>query len=122
VIFLGSGLGGGGGGSVRSYQYATDLCCHLWAIAVRGTTGGKYNVGSDDPVSIKDLAQAVIRNVNPQAEVVITGTDTIENTSRYVPSTEKVSSQLKIENHIDIDEAIKRTALWWEQSTKLTDI
>jgi hypothetical protein len=63
-----------------------------------------------------------VRNVNPQAEVVITGTDTIENTSRYVPSTEKVSSQLKIENHVDIDEAIKRTALWWEQSTKLTDI
>jgi len=104
-----------GGGSVRSYQYATDLCCHLWAIAVRGTTGMKYNVGSDVAVSIRDLAQAVIRNVNPQAEVVIAGTDTVENTSRYVPSTEKVSSQLKMKNHIDMSEAIKRTALWWQQ-------
>ena len=111
-----------GGGSVRSYQYSTDFCSNLWALAVRGTKGTKYNVGSDVGISIKDLAQAVIRNVNPSAEVVVTGVDTIENTTRYVPSIEKVSSQFKIENQIDIDEAIKRTALWWEQSTKLTDI
>ncbi len=104
-----------GGGSVRSYQYSTDLCSSLWALAVRGTTGMKYNVGSDVAVSIRDLAQAVIRNVNPLAEVVITGVDTIENTTRYVPSIEKVSTQLKINNHINLDEAIKRTALWWQQ-------
>jgi dTDP-D-glucose 4,6-dehydratase len=48
-------------------------------------------------------------------EVVITGTDTIDNTSRYVPSIERVSSQFKTRNHIDLDEALKRTALWWQQ-------
>ena len=119
--FMQDALGGSeiiiksGGGSVRSYQYATDLCCHLWALAVRGKTGEKYNVGSDVAVSIKDLAQAVARNVNPLAEVVITGVDTIENTTRYVPSIEKVRSQFKMKNHVDLDEAIKRTALWWLQ-------
>lgn len=109
-----------GGGSVRSYQYATDLCSNLWGLAVRGSTGGKYNVGSDIAVSIKDLAQAVVRNVNPAAEVVITGRDTIENTSRYLPSIEKVSSQLKIKNHVSLDDALKRTALWWRQSEEET--
>jgi nucleoside-diphosphate-sugar epimerase len=109
-----------GGGSVRSYQYATDLCCNLWALAVRGASGSKYNVGSDVAVSIKDLAFAVSRNINPMAEVVITGTDTIDNTSRYVPSIARVSSQLKIRNHIDLDEALKRTALWWQQSEEET--
>lgn len=109
-----------GGGSVRSYQYATDLCSNLWALAVRGTTGEKYNVGSDVAVSIKDLAQAVVRNVNSLGEVVITGVDTIKNTSRYVPSIERVTSQLKIKNHINLDEAIKRTALWWRQSEEET--
>jgi dTDP-glucose 4,6-dehydratase len=104
-----------GGGSVRSYQYATDLCSNLWALAVRGTTGEKYNVGSDAGVTIKALAEAVVRNVNPEAEVVITGVDTIDNTSRYVPSIEKVSSQLKIKNHVSLDEALKRTALWCQQ-------
>ena len=109
-----------GGGSVRSYQYATDLCCNLWALAVRGESGSKYNVGSDIAVSIKDLAFAVARNVNPLVEVMITGTDTIENTSRYVPSVARVSSQLKIRNHVDLDEALKRTALWWKQSEEET--
>ena len=40
------------------YQYATDLCSNLWALAVRGTTGEKYNVGSDAGVTIKALAEA----------------------------------------------------------------
>ena len=109
-----------GGGSVRSYQYATDMCSNLWALAVRGSTGEKYNVGSDVAVSIKDLAQAVVRNVNPVAKVVITGKDTIENTSRYLPSIEKISSQLKIKNHVGLDDALKRTALWWRQSEEET--
>ena len=104
-----------GGGSVRSYQYATDLCCNLWALAVRGTTGEKYNVGSDVGVTIKALAEAVVRNVNPEAKIVVTGVDTIDNTSRYVPSIEKVSSQLKIKNRVSLDEALIRTALWCQQ-------
>jgi nucleoside-diphosphate-sugar epimerase len=110
-----------GGGSVRSYQYSTDLCSNLWALAVRGTKGTKYNVGSDIAISIRDLAQAVVANVNPLAEVVIEGLDTIENTTRYVPSIEKVNSQLKMENRIDLDEAIKRTALWWQQLGDVTN-
>ncbi len=109
-----------GGGSVRSYQYATDMCSNLWALAVRGSTSEKYNVGSDVAVSIKDLAQAVVRNVNPVAKVVITGKDTIENTSRYLPSIEKISSQLKIKNYVGLDDALKRTALWWRQSEEET--
>lgn len=58
-----------GGGSIRSYQNSTDLCCYLWALAVRDKTGEKYNIGSDEPISIRDLARAVVRNVNPTAEV-----------------------------------------------------
>ncbi len=104
-----------GGGSVRSYQYSTDLCRNLWALAVRGKPSEKYNVGSDAGVSIKDLAEAVVRNVNPEAEVVIKGVDTIENTSRYVPSIEKVSSQFKLKNHVGLDEAVIRTAMWCRQ-------
>ena len=105
-----------GGGSVRSYQYGTDLCSHLWALAARGTTGEKYNVGSDNAVTINELAQTVAKIVNPESDVVIKGVDTTENMTRYVPSIERVCSQLRIKNHVDLDESIKRTALWWQQS------
>lgn len=104
-----------GGGSVRSYQYGTDLCSSLWALLVRGTKGEKYNVGSEDAITIKELAYAVARNVNPLAKVEITGVDTKENTTRYVPSIKKIGYQLKLENKVDLDEAIQRTALWWQQ-------
>ena len=104
-----------GGGSVRSYQYGTDLCSSLWALLVRGTKGEKYNVGSDAAVSIKELAQSVARNVNPSAEVVITGTDTHENTTRYLPSINKITRELNVRNNVDLEQAIKRTASWWKQ-------
>lgn len=105
-----------GGGSVRSYQYATDLCTHLWALLSRGITGEKYNVGSEAAVTIKELALAIAQNINPSIQVVVSGIDTTENLTRYVPSVKKIESQLAVKNHVDLDESIRRTASWWKQS------
>jgi nucleoside-diphosphate-sugar epimerase len=104
-----------GGGSVRSYQYGTDLCSSLWALAMRGVSGEKYNVGSDSAVTVKELADAIVHNVNPLAQVVVKGNDTLENVSRYVPSIQKISEDLKFENHVELNDAIARTATWWKQ-------
>ena len=70
-------------------------------------------------IDIYALAEEVDLS-NPTAEVVITGKDTIENMSRYLPSIEKISTQFQIKNHIGIDDALKRTALWWRQSEEET--
>lgn len=101
-----------GGGSVRSYQYATDLCSHLWALMVRGDSGVAYNVGSDTEVSIRDLANQVANIVNPEARVVVKGIDTAENMTRYVPSINKIKTELGVQNHVALNEAIERTARW----------
>ena len=100
-----------GGGSIRSYQYATDLCSSLWALSARGKAGEKYNVGSDEAISIKELADAVVRNVKPSAKVLIHGYDTKDNVTRYVPSISKIG-ELGVRNFISIDEALQRTARW----------
>ena len=105
-----------GGGSIRSYQYATDLCSSLWALAVRGNPGAAYNVGSDKEISIRELAEMVIRNVNPNAHALVKGTDTIENVSRYVPSIRKITDELNVKNYVNLEEAIRRTSLWSVQS------
>ena len=73
-------------------------------------------MGSEEPVTIKELAQAIAQNVNPSVEVVVSGIDTTENMTRYVPSVKKIESQLAVKNHVDLDESIRRTASWWKQS------
>ena len=110
-----------GGGSIRSYQYATDLCSSLWALAVRGNPGVAYNVGSDKEISIRELAEVVIRNVNPNAHAEVKGIDTIENVSRYVPSIRKITDDLNVKNNVNLEEAIRRTSLWSVQSIEEKD-
>jgi dTDP-glucose 4,6-dehydratase len=105
-----------GGGSLRSYLYATDLCTSLWALLVRGQVANAYNVGSDLEVTILELANEVVRVVNKSANVIISGEDTLMNVSRYVPSVERMNNELKVSQSVSLEEAIARTARWLGQT------
>ena len=49
----------GDGSPYRSYMYADDLVEWLWAILINGKIGEVYNVGSEEAISIADLAHLV---------------------------------------------------------------
>jgi len=105
-----------GGGSVRSYLYATDLCSQLWALLTRGTSGTAYNVGSDIEVTIRELASAVVESVNKSASVIVRGIDTSMNVTRYVPSVEKMEQEIEKSQTVFLNEAIARTTQWLRET------
>jgi len=107
-----------GGGSVRSYQYGTDLASSLWKLLINGRSGQAYNVGSDETVSIKDLALTIANEVNASTDVHVLGTDTPDNVSRYVPSLSKIHNELHAHNKVGLEEAIRRTSTWAIQSSQ----
>jgi dTDP-glucose 4,6-dehydratase len=105
-----------GGGSQRTYLYATDLCAHLWALLQNAQTGQAYNLGSEAEVTIRDLAKAVVEAVNPSATILIKGNDDVSNVSRYVPSVDKMRQELGKVQLVDLSQAIKRTSSWLSET------
>lgn len=101
----------GDGTTYRSYLYTADLAIWLWTILFRGASNRPYNVGSRQPVSIAELAEAVSRTVPGHAGVQIAQKHVPgQPAARYIPETARAEQELGLREWISLDEAIRRTA------------
>lgn len=101
----------GDGTTIRSYLYQQDLVNWLLALLERGRSGQAYNVGSDQGISIADLAHQVRDLVSPEKPVRILGTPQSDATPhRYVPEIVKIQRELGMQLSYDLESAIKATA------------
>jgi len=103
----------GDGTPYRSYLYAADLAVWLWTILLRGASCRPYNVGSDEAVTIAELAGEVASLVAPCVEVraarrAVPGFPA----ARYVPSVSRARSELAVDVAISRTDGIRRTAAW----------
>jgi dTDP-glucose 4,6-dehydratase len=105
------------GTAIRSYLYAADLTIWLWTILIRAKSGAIYNVGSEEGVSIAELAQRVANVIGAAGFEVLGKPDPGWNPGRYVPATALIRRELGVEAMVGLDEAIRRTAIWngWKQ-------
>lgn len=104
---------GGDGTPYRSYLYAADLAIWLWTLLIAGAPGRAYNVGSEEDVTIAELARTVARTFPVPPEVRIAHAPVPGRpASRYVPSTRRIQQELGLKPTISLEEAIRRTAAW----------
>jgi dTDP-glucose 4,6-dehydratase len=118
--FIRDGLRGGpicvtgDGTPARSYLYASDLAIWLWTILVHGEPARPYNVGSEAPTSIADLARAVARRFTPELEVHIArAAEPGASIDSYVPRTVRVRTELGVTMTVTFGEALTRTVDWY---------
>jgi dTDP-glucose 4,6-dehydratase len=118
--FIGDVLAGrpirinGDGTPMRSYLYASDLAIWLWTMLFRSPDLIPVNVGSAHDLSILELARAVVQSLNASVDIhvakqVIPGADI----TRYVPSVDRARRLLGLNETVDLQEAIRRTAAWY---------
>jgi len=106
----------GDGSPYRSYLHAADLAVWLWTLLVRGQIGVAYNVGSEEAVSIQELADAVARAAHTIGRSPVVSiarpADLSSPPTRYVPDTRRARDELGLRTHIPLDEALTRTIAW----------
>jgi dTDP-glucose 4,6-dehydratase len=93
----------------RSYLYAADLAVWLWTILFRGETCRPYNVGSDQEITIADLAHTVANAMGGSVLAPVSARSTNSASPSYVPSTLRIMSELGIELPINLVQAIVKT-------------
>lgn len=102
----------GDGRAVRSYLYAADLAEWLWVMVLRAPANMICNVGSEEAVSIGELAERAARLIGGGRHDILGKADAGWNPGRYVPSTRKIREELGVSPATDLDEALRRTAAW----------
>ena len=114
--FIRDGMSGGpivinGDGTAhRSYLYIADLIVWLWTILLRGEAFCPYNVGSEDSLTIRELAETVAGRFTPAVAIHVKR-DPVPGVplDRYVPTTARVRAALGVRQAISLTSALDRT-------------
>jgi nucleoside-diphosphate-sugar epimerase len=110
----------GDGTPKRSYMYAADLAIWLWTILLRGPSNQVFNVGSDQAISILELAHAVAAAIGSPATVRVAPKESAwAGAQQYVPSTRKAQQDLGLNCEVSLEDAIRRTVAWHGYPTAL---
>jgi dTDP-glucose 4,6-dehydratase len=106
----------GDGTPYRSYLYAADLAIWLWKILFQGRTCRPYNVGSEESISIAELAQQVAAAFQPPCQVkVMQRPDPSAVVQRYVPCARRAVQELGLEAWTPLSKAIQKTVAFCQR-------
>lgn len=109
----------GDGTPIRSYLYGADTSSWLLRILVEGRAGGVYNVGSDEALSLSELAHRVAKNVPTSNGVAIEGQpNSSSKHSKYIPDIKLARDELHLDVWTSLDESIRSTAQWLHQQRR----
>lgn len=109
----------GNGKVYRSYLYLADVCIWLLKIAINGENRKSYNVGSDQSISIKALAEKIKFELNSDSEISIGNANSDKSHSNYYfPNTNFTKESLGLDVNYSLAEIIKITADWHVKGAK----
>lgn len=109
----------GDGTPLRSYMYGSDLAEWLVTLLLKGVVGQAYNVGSEEMISIADLAKLVRSVAGTKNEISVCKQPVLGRPpARYIPETRKSVDTLGLGLRLELKKAIAKTILWHSDSDR----
>ena len=103
----------GDGSTIRSYCYGADLAVALWKIFFHGKDGRVYNIGSQETVSIAELARMIVDLAKSKSEIIVLQKPAVDvKPLRYIPDISRLKIELDMVNKFNLKDALKRTIDW----------
>jgi dTDP-glucose 4,6-dehydratase len=103
----------GDGSTVRSYAGATDMLRMLWAVLLRGQPGRAFNVGSESPVSVLELAQEVVRALGHPLAIEVTQQPVPGRLpERYLPDLARLRQEVSVQPISELADLVRETLEW----------
>lgn len=101
----------GDGTPLRTFMYSADLMIWLWTILIKGKSCEPYNVGSDETVSIKQLAKMVSVCFDRNIDIVIKNRPdkATSSSKKYIPCIEKSKKAFNLDIYTDLKTSIQKT-------------
>jgi UDP-glucose 4-epimerase len=102
----------------RCFAHVADVIrAVLGLMAVEAALGGVFNIGSDQPVTILELAQRVIAAVGPGIAVEFQSyaqaySENFEDCRRRVPDLTRIRRLLDFRPQFDLDQVIREVIAW----------
>jgi UDP-glucose 4-epimerase len=121
TVFLGQALRGkpltivGDGSQTRCFTYVSDaIAATVAAGLVSESIGGVFNIGCDTEVSIRMLAEEIIRMASSPSNMTFVAPEAVygsgyEDIPRRVPDIGRMRDVLGVTPKISLDEGLKRT-------------
>lgn len=103
----------GDGSPIRSYMYIADLLVWLLVMLTQAPSGSVFNVGSDKPISIYELACRIRDMLAPDKPVLkLNQMNSSANRNIYLPNIALAREALKLDVWTDLSVAIRHTGDW----------
>lgn len=104
----------GDGNTKRSYLYGSDAAAQLLQLLARGDDGATYDLGSQHPVALAELAERVAAKVNPSPRITLRTLPHAAPGRDFLPD---VKNPLGLSESCNLDMAIDHTLAWHRENS-----
>lgn len=106
-----------GGIATRDFIYVDDICEGLILCALKGESGGVYNLASGRETTVLELAETINEVTGNQTPIKLEPKRPWDHSGKRFGSTDKAEKELGFKARMDFREGLEKTVAWTRENS-----